>query len=367
MQKKIWSIGLLLGALAGGFASADTATSGYHVTKSLPVTGDERWDYLTVDPVLRQLWVPRSTMTQVLDEATGKVIATFETKGPHGVALVPELHRAFITCGQESCVNVVDTTTDKSLMTVATEQGPDGIVYDPSSKMVFSMNGRSNSATAIPADAATADAKTTTIQLPGRPETPVADGAGHLFINIEDKGEIVAIDTKTMKITATWPLTDGDEPSGLAIDPATHRLFSGCANHMVIVNSDTGAVVGLVPIADGVDACGFDPATKLAFASCGEGTLSVIHEDDADHFTAEQPVQTARGARTMGLDTATHAIYLPDADMLAPPPTADGKTPATSQPTTTGPGMRPGRRMRPKLKPGSFHIIVVEMGTPAAP
>ena len=305
--------------------------SSYHVVQTFNIPGEGRWDYLVADPQSHRLFVPRSSHTQIIDTTDGSIVGDIpDTQGVHGVALAPQLKRAFASDGKANTVTIFDTDTFKTIGTVPTGDGPDGIIYDPFSNRVFCMNGREGSLSAIPADADPASPGVITIPLDGKPEFAASDLAGHVFINLEDKNQIVEVDSKEVKVLARWSLSPGDEPTGMAIDPQTHRIFVGCHNKlMFVVNSDTGKIVAQFPIGDDVDACAFDPDTKLAFASCN-GLMSEIHEDDADHFTALPDVQTARGARSLALDVTTHTIYMPTAD-FAPttqavkrPPMVDG-------------------------------------------
>jgi YVTN family beta-propeller protein len=229
----------------------------------------------------------------------------------------------------------------KTISKVKVGQNPDAILFEPSSGRVFTFNGASKDATAI-------DAKTETvvgtIPLGGKPETAVADEHGHIFVNIEDKSEIVEFDARKLTVLNRWALAPCEEPSGLAIDRKHRRLFAGCSNKlMAVVNADTGKVVTTLPIGSGVDANGFDPSTDLAFSSNGEGTLTVVHEDSPDKFTVLENATTQRGARTMSVDTKTHRVYLVSAEFGPPPP-------ATPE--------RP--RPRPSIVPGSFTLIVME-------
>jgi DNA-binding beta-propeller fold protein YncE len=234
--------------------------------------------------------------------------------------------------------------TLKVIGTVKTGEGPDAIVYDPASKRVFTFNGRANSATAIDAASGTVAG---TVELGGRPEFAAADGAGRVFVNLEDKSEIVALDSKALKVTTRWPIAPGEEPSGLSIDPKNHRLFSGCHNKMMaIVDTESGKVVATPPIGQGVDATAFDPSTSCAYASNGDGTLTVIHEDDPSTFKVLENVATQRSAKTMALDPKTHEIFLGAAKFEAQPEAKEG-------------AQEGGRRQRPKMIPGSFVVLVV--------
>jgi DNA-binding beta-propeller fold protein YncE len=318
---------------------AASRPAAYHVVKTYKIPGDGRWDYMIVDPDSHHLFVPRSSHVQVINTADGSILGDIpNTNGVHGVALVPDLKRAFASDGKDNPVTIFDTDSFKTIGTVPTGDGPDGIIYDAFSKRVFCMNGREGSVSLIPADADPAKPGVVTIPLNGKPEFAASDGAGHVYINLEDKNEIAVVDSKEMKVVDHWPLTGGDEPTGMAVDPQTHRIFVGCHNKlMFVVNADTGKIVTTFPIGPDVDACAFDPDSKLAFASCGDAILSVIHEDDADHFTALPNVATEKGSRSLALDTKTHAIFMPTADFA---------------PTTE-------RQRRAPMIDGSFRIIVL--------
>src|SRR5262245_58924983 len=309
---------LALGALAtpSHDAAAPASKSGaahFHVVRRFDVGGEGRWDYLSVDVEARRLYVSRSTHVMVVDLDTGKTVGDIpETPGVHGIALVPELHAGFISNGKDASVTVFDTRTLKVLEKVKTGENPDAIVYDPASKAVLAFNGRSRSATAIDARAEEGKPRATrTLDLGGKPEFAAADGAGRVFVNLEDTNEVVAIDSKKLSILARWPLTPGEEPSGMAIDPKHRRIFVTCGNQkMLMLDADSGRVVAVAPIGKGTDACAFDPASALAFSSNGEGTLTVAHVDGPSALSVVQTVPTVRGAKTMALDPKSHRVYL---------------------------------------------------------
>ena len=338
-------VAILLGIL--GFAGMALSTaaprpegSGYHLLKKYQVGGEGSWDYLKIDSVARRLYISRGTHVMVLNADTGEVAGDIpDTQGVHGIALAPELGRGFTSNGRSSTVTIFDMKTLKVLGEAKTDTGPDGIIYDPASKRVFAFNGRGNSSTAI--DAATGNVAGT-IPLDGRPEFAAADGAGHVYNNLEDKSIVVQIDSKSLKVLNRWPLAPCEEPSGMAIDTEHRRLFIGCHNQMMaVMDADTGKIVATPAIGKGVDANRFDPATGLAFSSNGEGTLTVVHEDSPDKFTVVDNVQTQRGARTMALDTKTHNVYLVTAE-FGPPPAATAENP----------------RPRPTMVPNSFVVLV---------
>ena len=323
-------------------ASAAFGGSGYHVIKRLPVGGEGGWDYLSVDPAARRLYVTRGTHVMVLDLDSDKVVGDIPNlSGVHGVALAPDLGRGFISNGKSSEVTVFDLKTLKVLQTVkASGENPDAILYDPFSKKVFAFNGRSGSATVIDANSY---AVAGTIPLGGKPEFATTDLKGRVFVNIEDKNEVVALDATKLTVAERWPLTPCDEPSGMAIDRKRGRLLIGCGNKMAAaVDFTTGKVMGTPPIGEGVDANGFDPGTDLGFSSNGSGTLTVLAPDTAGGFKVVDNVPTERGARTMALDEKTHRVYLATAKFNpAAAPTAEQPHP------------------RPSPVPGSFVLLVV--------
>jgi len=304
--------------------------------KTIPVSGDGFWDYLTVDSEAHRLYISHSTRVQVMDTDTYAVVGEIpDTQGVHGIALARDLGRGFTSNGRANTVTIFDLKTLATIGSVKTGTNPDAIVYDGVTKRVFTMNGRSHDTTAInAADGSVAG----TLELGGKPEFAVADGKGSIYVNIEDKSELVQFDPQKLTVLNRWPLAPCEEPSGLAMDLKTRRLFAGCSNKMMaVVNADTGKVIATPAIGSGVDANGFDPETAFAFASNGEGTLTVVHEDAADKFSVVENVATKKSARTMALDAKTHNIFLSAAGLEPPPP---------------------GER-RPSVKSGSFVILVL--------
>jgi YVTN family beta-propeller protein len=312
-------------------ASPAAGPSGYHLLKKIPLGGEGFWDYIIFDSPTRRLFISRGTKVVVLDVDTGKVVGEIpNTDGVHGIALASDLGRGFTSNGRAGTVTIFDLKTLQVIGSAQAGTNPDAIIYDPASKRVFAMNGRSKDVTAI--DAATGKV-VGTIPVDGKPEFAVADGAGHVYVNIEDKSEEQQIDSQNLKVTATWPLAPCDEPSGLAMDIANRRLFAGCGNKMMaVINADTGKVVATPPIGEGVDANGFDPGTGYAFASNGgSGTLTVVHEDSPDKYSVVEDVPTQAHARTMALDPKTHQVFLVTAD-FGPAPAA---TPDNAHPRPT--------------------------------
>jgi DNA-binding beta-propeller fold protein YncE len=327
---------LLLLVLAVAFAQ-----SGYHKIRKISIPGDGFWDYLTTDAATGRVFVSHGTEVAVVDGKKGEVTGTITgLKLVHGIALAPEFNHGFISDGAANQVVVFDMTTLAKVGEVAAGMNPDGIIYDPASKRVFAFNGRSESATAVDAEKGTLAG---TVMLEGKPEFPAPDGQGHVYVNIEDKSEVMEIDSKALSVLNKWPLAPCEEPSGLAMDTKSRRLFSGCDNKMMsVMDADTGKVVTTVPIGAGVDATWFDPGTKYVFNSCGQdGVLTVIHEDSPDKYTVVENVTTEKGARTMALDPKTHTVYLALAEVeMLPPAAGDAKG-----------------RPRRKVQPGTFGLL----------
>ncbi len=336
MKTRVLMVLAVLLALTIAAAAADS----YKVVNKVVLGGDGGWDYLTFDPDGNRLFISRGTHVMVVDP-DGKVTGDIpNTNGVHGIALAPDLGKGFISAGRDNEVVIFDLKTLKETGRAKAGTTPDAIIYDPASKRVFAFNGRSNDATAI--DAATGNVAGT-IPVGGKPEFAAADGKGMVYVNIEDKSQVLAIDSKDLKVKNTWSISPCDEPSGMAMDQKHRRLFVGCGNKMMaVVNADTGKVVTTVPIGEGVDANGFDPGTELAYSSNGEGTLTVVHEDSPDKYTVVQNVPTEKSARTMALDPKTHKVYLVSAQ-FGPRPEATKDNP----------------RPRPPMVPGTFTLLVV--------
>ena len=316
--------------------SAAPGASGYKVVKTVPISGEGGWDYVTVDSDARRVYVSHGTQVVVLDADSYEVVGSIpDTQGVHGIAIASDLGRGFTSNGRSNTATIFDLKTLKTIGTVNTGANPDAIVYDSGTKRVFTLNGRSKDATAINAADGTVAG---TLPLGGKPEFAVADGKGSIYVNIEDTSELVQFDPQKLTVTHRWPQKPCQEASGLAIDRKNRRLFSGCDNKMMaVMDADSGKVVATPPIGEAVDANGFDPATQLAFASNGDGTLTVVHEDSPDKFTVVENVPTKKSSRTMALDLKTHNIFLPAADFDPP---------------------APGER-RGKMKPGSFVLLVL--------
>ncbi len=299
--------------------SSAAAAGEYTLKHKFKIGGEGSWDYLTYDAPSNRLFITRGTRVQVVDPSTGVVVAEIaDTPGVHGVALASDVGKGYASNGRDNSVSVFDLKSLKTLAKIPTVGGenPDFIAYDGVTKHVVAFNGRSHNASVI--DTVT-DKLIATIPLSGKPEAAVADGQGMMFVDIEDKNEIAAIDMRKNAVVKSWPLPGCDEPAGLAIDTITRRLFVGCHNKlMVVLNADNGKVVTTLTIGEGVDANAFDAETKQILSSQSDGTLTVIKEESADKFTVLQNVATQRGARTMALNPKSHEIYLVSAEFNEP-------------------------------------------------
>jgi DNA-binding beta-propeller fold protein YncE len=333
-------VAVLITSFAQAQPSASTpgGTGPYHVSQTFPVGGEGGWDYLTVDPEHKLLYVPRSTHTMVLDASTGKTVADIPgQKRNHGVAIVASAGRGFITDGEDASVSVFDLKTYAVLGKVKTADDSDGVIYDSASGKVLVVCGDAGVMIPISPDLDLATGKAdAAVELGGKPEFLTTDGQGKAYINLVDKDQVAVVDTKTMKVVNKWPTTPGGSPVGMSMDLARRRLFIGCRKpqKLVVMGADDGKVLADLAIGAGVDATKFDGD---AFASCGDGTLTVARETARGKFQVVQTVQTPRGARTMGIDPTTHTVYLPTAE-FGPP--SEGQS-------------------RPRPKPGSFMIVVV--------
>jgi DNA-binding beta-propeller fold protein YncE len=343
MRARRWpTILLALGAAAPAAAQAP-AGAGYHVTKTIEIGGEGGWDYLAYEPSRRHLFVSHSTEVDVVDPDAGAVVGKIpDTPGVHGIAIADDIGRGFVSDGRDSSVTIFDLATLRTLAKVHVPgRNPDAIMYDSVTGRVFTFNGGSGTATALDARKGTVIGS---VALGGKPEFAVADGHGGIFVNIEDRSELVAIDARSLTVKSRWPLAGCEDPSALAIDRRHGRLFSGCGNEkLMITDAKDGHVVATPAIGGGVDAGAFDPGAGLAFSSTGDGNLSVIREVSPDSFVVAAQVPTRRGARTMALDPVTHRVFVSTASF--------GPAPA---PTEAQP------RPRPAIVPGSFVVLVLE-------
>jgi YVTN family beta-propeller protein len=327
-------------AAAPALLGAQTAPqTPYHVIDRWAIGGEGGWDYLLSDPGAHRLYLAHGARVDAVDTATGKLIGSITgLQGTHGIALDPAGKFGYISDGRANAVVVFDRSTLSTVATIPAGTNPDCIIFEPATQTVWAFNGRSHDISVIDPATRTVVA---TIPLAGKPEFAVADGQGNVFNNLEDKSQIVLIDARTRAVTATWP-TGCDSPSGLAFDPAGHRLFPVCdGKKMSVIDSTTGKLLANPAIGDGPDAAGFSAAHSLAFASSGDGILSVVDASKPRYPTIES-LPTQRGARTMTYDASTDRVYLVTAD-FGPPPAA----------TPTNP------RPRPAVLPGTFTVLVV--------
>ena len=333
------SFGLAALALTLGVAAAPAQT--WSVTKTFPIGGDGAWDYLTVDAPSHRLFVPRTTHTQIIDEDSGKVLGDVPgQKGAHGVAVVSKLNRGFITDGGGSgAIVVFDLKTYATLGSIKTVPDTDGIIYDAGQNRVLAVSGDGGTLMVFPPDIDPASGKVTSIDLGGKPEFLAADGTGKVYINLVDKDLVAVVDLKTSKVIARWPTAPGGKPVGMSLDPVRHVILIGCRGpqKLVVMSTETGNVVAALSIGSGVDATAATPGSE-AFASTGDGALTVAATRLGGTWEVIQSVKTPPGARTMGMDAESHRIFMPTAEL---------------EPAAT-----PGGRPRPK--PGTFMIVVVE-------
>jgi YVTN family beta-propeller protein len=339
MKNRNWKIGASLCAALALSLSAAAAPAGYHVLTSFTLGGDGGWDYINRDPASGNLFITRGSHVMVADPVSGKLLGDIPNlMGIHGTAFANG--KAYVSEGGANRVAVVDTKTLAKTGEIAVGGRPDSIIYDPFSKRLFTFNSTSKDSTAVDAETGKVAG---TVPLGGKPEAAVSDEAGTIYVNIEDKSELVAFDAKTLAVKKHYPLAPCEEPSGIAADLRHGRVFSGCDNKLIAVTDmKSGKVVAQIPIGEGVDANRFDPVTGLIFSSNGEsGTLTVAHEDSPDKFTVLQNLPTAEGARTMELDPATHKVFLVTAERKPGTPTADQPKP------------------RSVPVPGTFRLIVL--------
>lgn len=307
MKSLFVSLMLTAGLLAAGAAmAADT----YAVQHRHLLGGSGGWDYLSIDPVAHRLYIARDDRVMVVAIPGGKVLAEIPgMQHAHGVALVPARRRGYVSNGQGNSVSVIDLDSLKVVGRIPVNgRNPDAIVYDSASRHVLTMNGHSDSASVIDP---VAGKEVALISLPGKPEFAVSDGLGHVFVNLEDKGQLVRLDSRTNRVENVWSLAPCESPSGLAYDARGTRLFSVCDNRLMIVtDAGDGHQVARVAIGKGPDAAAFDPRTRLVYSSNHDGTLTIVQQDDADHYRVLANVTTQPGARTLALDPRTHLAWL---------------------------------------------------------
>ncbi len=334
--------GLLVLAAAAA-ASAAAPPVRYSVAEKWALPGDGGWDYPSVDPAAHLLYLSRATHVVIVDTVSGKMVGDIaDTPGVHGIALAADLGRGYISAGITNKVKVFDLRTRKAIDDIAVGAKPDAILYDPFTHRVVAFNGRSDNASVIDTGTNTV---METIALGGEPEFARSDEAGHVYVNLVDKNELAVIDMAALKVSARWPLPSCDAPTGLALDAAHARSFSVCSNAaMAILDTQNGRAIATLPIGHGVDGAQFDSDSQNAFSSNGDGTLTVAHESDPEHFAVIQTLATAKGARTIALDPVTHRLYLPTASFGPVAQESEGAHP------------------RPPILPGSFVVLVVAPG-----
>ncbi len=318
----------------------------YHLLKKVLIGGEGGWDYLSADPQHRTLYIAHSTQVDVYDLDRDTIIGhIYNTEGVHGIAIAEAARHGFISCGKSNSVVMFDLRSFDTLKRIPVGVHPDAIIYDLDTRHVFAMNAVSKSVSVI--DAATGNV-IATVPLPGRPEFAASDDHGHIYVNLEDKSEVVKISAGSNEVVSVWPVAPGAEPSAMAIDRGKDRLFIGCGNQkMVVMSSRDGRVIATFPIGKGIDAARFDPFNYFVFAACGEGTTTILREIAADSFAVVQVLPTQPGARTIALDTHTHDIYLVTAQFGPPPPaTADHPHP------------------HPSIVPGTFVLLKYGIGKP---
>jgi YVTN family beta-propeller protein len=295
-----------------------TAATSYRTAGEIPFKGQGGWDYLNIDPATNRLFVSHSDRVVVIDTSKKKIISEIlDTPGVHGIALAPELNKAYSSNGKEGKVSVIDLKTLTTKTKIKVGDKPDAIAYDPSSQEIYVFNGNSKSLSII--DAKT-DSVIATVALPGKPEFAAVDSVAHrVFVNIEDKNSLSSIDTKTHKLLSTWELKGCDSPSGLAIDTENHRLFSVCENQkMIMTDAQSGRVIASIDTGAGTDGVAYDTQLHLAFSANGKsGTLTIVNEENPEKLTLVQNMKSAIGARTIILNPKDHKVYLPTADFTA--------------------------------------------------
>ena len=312
-----------------GFTHCNSQT--FKVAKKINIPGNESWDYLAVDEVNQHLFVSHGSVVNVIDLKSNILITTIpDTKGVHGIAVANDLNKAFISNGKDNSVSIINLQTFELMEKVAIQgKNPDAILYDAFSKKVFTYNGKSNDATVLDA---ISNRELKSIALDGKPEFSVTNNKGLVYVNIEDKNEIKTIDATTLEVTNTWSIAPGEEPTGLAIDLETNRLFSVCGNNkMVVVDALNGKMVKTIPIGEGCDGVAFNPKNNLIFCSNGEGTITVVKEKNASTFSILETIKTQKGARTIALNKTTNQLYLSTANFgEKPKPTIENPNPRAS-------------------------------------
>ena len=344
MLRFLNSLGVLFLAL-----SSVAASEPYHFLSEIPIGGEGGWDIVTIDNESRCLYLSHATKVDVVTLNNNSLLGTaiIDTPGVHEFLPVHQFLRGFSSNGKENKASVVDLNTLKTISKIDTGDGPDAIAYEPLHEEVYVFNHKGNSATVINPKTTTIVA---TIPLGGSPEFATVDGlADRVYCNLENKNEVAVINATTHQVVARWPVAPGEGPTGSAFDLVHHRLFAACHNKMLMMlDTNTGKVVASVPIGAGTDGCAFDDATQLVFASCGEGVVTIAHEDSPDKLSILQTLKTERGARTIALDPKSHRIYLPTAQFQPASSPSPGQSPA-----------------RPTVVPNTLKLLVYGPSEPA--
>jgi len=312
MNKQPRLIYLLL--LIAAISCKAQPASDMHLLTTFHLSGTGGWDYLAIQPGSDKLYVSHGTQVNIINKTTGDSLGIIPgTTGVHGIAFVPELNKGYTSNGRLNTLTVFDLHTDKVFGQLPVGQNPDAIMYDEFSKHLIVCNGRSNDITIVDPEN---DKVVATIEVGGKPEEAVTNGAGTLYVNIEDKSEIAVIDLKNPRVLHRWPLSPGVAPTGLAIDVKTNRLFSTCSDskQLMVLDASSGAIVNKIPIGGGCDGVVFDAIANTIYASNGEGNISVVQQGEKDSYTKIATIPTKKGARTIALDAATHKLYLPTKD-----------------------------------------------------
>jgi len=345
MKKYLLCLPLVCFAWLGIVALASPPKPGYHLLKKIPLSaapgGGEDFDYITVDSASRRVYLSHGTEVKVLDTDTFSVVGTISgLKGCHGVLVLPELGKGFVTDGDAANVAVFDLKTLKITRTIKSSPDTDSIVYDPASKLIFTFNGESKNATVIDP---VKESAVKVIDMGGAVEYPVADGKGSIYDDNEEKNDVAVVDTHTLTIKARWPVAPAGAPAGMEMDREHRRLFSSGRDpqFLVMMNADDGKIVQSLPISAGVDGSVYEAATALLFVSTRDGKVHIFHEDSPDKLTEVETLKTEYGAGTMGVDQKTHNLFLTSADF--------GPMPA---PTKEDP--HPER----KPIPGTFRVLI---------
>jgi YVTN family beta-propeller protein len=309
-----------------------------HLLNTFHIASEGKWDYLAVEPNSNKLFVSHGNQVNILNKTTGDSLGIIpNTTGVHGIAFITALQKGYTSNGKANNVTVFDLKTNAVLSQIATGQNPDAIFYEPFSKTIITSNGKSNDISVIDP---TTNTVIKTIKVGGKPETAVSNGVGKIYINIEDKNEIVVVDAASFEVINHWSLGKNEGPSGLEIDNKTNRLFCACSDSktLVVVDAKEGNIVSTLPIGAGCDGVAFDNKTQLIYTSNGQGTMSVLKEKSKDEFETVATIPTKKSARTIAIDEETHKVYLPAADMELP--NSGGK---------------------PKMIAGTFQVLVFGM------